>query len=337
MVANHNHAGFGLSQKRQQAPPAQAPPQENPGDPMVGNNVTPTAKGDLASKGVIRNLLNGHFKGVADVRLRIVHKQELTELNTSQVKNILAQPHEILDELQSDLEKLMSLETELPLESDLAKKIAAMGQRVAELSQGDELKVAEAKAVIEDLKTELANLLNAIGAYLKQDDETAVPGESVTFDNIEVQADLEGSVNAPPMQEQVNEPDAAASDKDGFIASETGINLILSDFLAKWQADAIAVKELPEKVEAVDDLVPAQETESIESAPSAGERLAAELDAMAERLDQATLLPPLSPAPENHGAAYYKFLNMLNDNNAYQTPGAMLPGQNTIPQIDSVV
>lgn len=40
------------------------------------------------TKGVIRNLLDGHFKGVADVRLRIIHFDELAAIQAEELKAI---------------------------------------------------------------------------------------------------------------------------------------------------------------------------------------------------------------------------------------------------------
>jgi hypothetical protein len=50
-------------------------------------NVTQSEESsDNGTKGVIRNLLDGHYKGVADVRLRIVHYEELAAIENGQLK-----------------------------------------------------------------------------------------------------------------------------------------------------------------------------------------------------------------------------------------------------------
>jgi hypothetical protein len=40
------------------------------------------------AKGVIRNLLDGHYKGVADLRLRIIHFEELSKIENNNLKEV---------------------------------------------------------------------------------------------------------------------------------------------------------------------------------------------------------------------------------------------------------
>ena len=70
-------------------PPPEEPPQEEPQSSDVPAPEPEPLEGqsgeDGELKGVIRNLLNGHFKGVAGIRLRISHYDELKEIFTESI------------------------------------------------------------------------------------------------------------------------------------------------------------------------------------------------------------------------------------------------------------
>ena len=333
LVANHDHVAWGLSKNKNQPPPEKAPPQEESSVTPLDTAENKAEQGGFSPKGVIRNLFNGHFKGVADVRLRIVHKGELDALETGQVKEVLTQPTEMLADLRSDLEELMALDTELPLDSELAKRIAAMAGKVAELSQKDEVKLGQAKAAIDNLRTELDNLLLAIGDYLKQSENVTALEELIEPVDPQVAAGQEESAVAAPVPEQevIPEPDALeepSGDGTGQVAAGADAadpNQFLAEFLAKWQRTA------------ADEEPAIPESAPQATALTAGDRLAAELDDLLDRLDQVTVLPPLSPPPDNQGIAYYKFLSMLQNPDKDEAAGLLTSEQNPIPQIDAVV
>lgn len=68
----------------------QEPIREQPqsSDILEPDATEPEASDPEVTKGVIRNLLDGHFKGVADVRLRINHFEELEAIQGEELKAI---------------------------------------------------------------------------------------------------------------------------------------------------------------------------------------------------------------------------------------------------------
>jgi len=71
----------------------QEPIGDNDENEVLETNVLPEdgQESSEEQKGVIRNLLEGHFKGVADVRLRINHFEELSAIENSQLKSVVTE------------------------------------------------------------------------------------------------------------------------------------------------------------------------------------------------------------------------------------------------------
>lgn len=87
------------------------------------------------TKGVIRNLLDGHYKGVADVRLRIVHFEELAQIENDNLKEAAGDNvSKLLGSVDSAVNDLLDSipPTEESLESEDAQDTAAI---VTELHQ----------------------------------------------------------------------------------------------------------------------------------------------------------------------------------------------------------
>jgi hypothetical protein len=66
-------------------------PQEQPQGSEIPESEATEQSEDGQAKGVIRNLLEGHYKGVADVRLRINHFEELAAIESAQLKALAEQ------------------------------------------------------------------------------------------------------------------------------------------------------------------------------------------------------------------------------------------------------
>ncbi len=66
-------------------------PQEQPQGSEIPESEATEQGEDGQAKGVIRNLLEGHYKGVADVRLRINHFEELAAIESAQLKALAEQ------------------------------------------------------------------------------------------------------------------------------------------------------------------------------------------------------------------------------------------------------
>ncbi len=65
--------------------------QANPAVEEIPESEATEQSKDGKADGVIRNLLEGHYKGVADVRLRINHFEELAAIESAQLKALAEQ------------------------------------------------------------------------------------------------------------------------------------------------------------------------------------------------------------------------------------------------------
>ena len=75
------HAGKALGQAKRPEASSDAKKTESPPHVKVNDEA-----GETKTKGVVRLLQEGHFKGVADVRLRINFHDELTQLSIQSVQ-----------------------------------------------------------------------------------------------------------------------------------------------------------------------------------------------------------------------------------------------------------
>ena len=61
--------------------------------PRIDSGTTAKESGKTSEKGVIRKLQEGHFKGVADVRLRTIFHAELQAAKSKMISRNLARQH----------------------------------------------------------------------------------------------------------------------------------------------------------------------------------------------------------------------------------------------------
>lgn len=111
--------------------------------------LTTTVKPEGKQPGVIRNLLSGHYKGVADVRLRIVHAEKLAAL---QAEASAAALSGAADTLANALQ---------PTLDDFAAELAAIAATAAEEGGGEEDEAPVETNPLADFRASLAALLDS--------------------------------------------------------------------------------------------------------------------------------------------------------------------------------
>lgn len=121
------------------------------------DNVTASkASKEDAVPGVIRNLQNGHYKGVADVRLRIVFADKLVALQAAAYK---AEINTAADTLRAALEPIVG---ELP--------VVAAGEEVSDENSVEPVAVADSIASpLDDFASQVANAVTAAQAAASVD------------------------------------------------------------------------------------------------------------------------------------------------------------------------
>lgn len=234
------------------------------------------------AKGVIRNLMEGHFKGVAGVRLRINFHEELTGLEQGQVAEAIAPQSDSLQDLAADLEELQALAegSEDLAESGFGADIQQLLDRVS-LFLGDEgLSAEQARAAAGELQEAFDRLSVFLGDLL-------APAEEPVKEELIAEAapPEEPKPAAAPSEEPVGDEPAAALEEEPVLAAVTGEE---------------PAEEAPEEPDPFMDKVKA----FLDKWSAVLPELVTELQ---EGLAGVATLPPLSE-PSGKGGAYAKFV-----------------------------
>lgn len=213
-------------------------------------NTAPTAVDSEGEKGVLRLLQEGHFRGVADVRLRINFYDELTRASSQNAATELA------DNAQ-------------PLLDELAGKVGILGEEHGLATQAGDLTEAfaievgqlleNAKAGQKSLDTALKDIDDAFSSFLTSlrgafEEEPAVSeetaGETVTEEPPSADAEAETEQAVASMAEGAAETVDESGGSEGLAldAFESAVNELgtwFTESLASLKEAAVAGQELP--------------------------------------------------------------------------------------------
>ncbi len=275
----------GLTPPLSPVSPTSAPATQNDTDTAP---LSPTDDGKVP--GVIRNLQNGHYKGVADVRLRIVHAEKLAALQAQQFAGALEgaadtvtsalQP--VVNDLMTELEALAAAaDAAVTGDGDIAAEIA---EETADVIEADATDIAP---------DPLASFRAALQEVLAGGATTAASftdAAQTAFQTLVEQLGLNIVAAEPAAEPDAGETATPADDTPA--TGDTG------EPLAAAPSDA---------VDAEAGVVPprdylAELTAAFDAA----------LQSVLDAAGAASALPPLSE-PNGNGAAYAKFLAMYND------------------------
>ncbi len=269
---------------------------DNDENEVLETNVLPEdgQESSEEQKGVIRNLLEGHFKGVADVRLRINHFEELSAIENSQLKSFVT---ENIGNVSSPITETINgffgddgQELTIQAEYDAAKELEQLF--LQEVNSAKEAFLASEEPSITLLEDELNNAFQSLIQSLEDLNTTVqIPTdpEELIISELQIQTEPENSV------EQTVQPETTGTEATGTD--------ILTD--TDNQPELI-VTENTEDQEPVEPQYDFQAF--IESLTSSFETA---LGTLMNDLSQSSVLPELSE-PEGNGRAYDKFLQIYN-------------------------
>jgi hypothetical protein len=267
--------------------------QESTGDndenEVLETNVLPEDGLDSSEKqkGIIRNLLEGHFKGVADVRLRINHFEELSAIENSQLKSFVT---ENIDNISSPITETINgffgddgQELTIQAEYDAAKELEQLF--LQEVNNAKEAFLASENPSITLLEDELNNAFQSL---------------------IQALEDLNTTVQIPTNPEELIESELQTqTESENTIGQTVQPEATGTDIFTGTEPEPI-VTENTEDQEPVEPQYDFQAF--IESLTSSFETA---LDTLMNELRQSSVLPELSE-PEGNGRAYDKFLQIYN-------------------------
>ncbi len=274
----------------------QEPIGDNDENEVLETNVLPEdgQESSEEQKGVIRNLLEGHFKGVADVRLRINHSEELSAIENSQLKSFVT---ENIGNVSSPITETINgffgddgQELTIQAEYDAVKELEQLF--LQEVNSAKEAFLASEEPSITLLEDELNNAFQSLIQSLEDLNTTVqIPTdpEELIISELQIQTEPENSV------EQTVQPETTGTEATGTD--------ILTD--TDNQPELI-VTENTEDQEPVEPQYDFQAF--IESLTSSFETA---LGTLMNDLSQSSVLPELSE-PEGNGRAYDKFLQIYN-------------------------
>ena len=223
--------------------------------------------------GVIRNLLEGHFKGVSDVRLRINHFEPLQAIEQEQLQAVIEDNAGLLESIDQNLTELLNYTEDPTAPQETSADIASANVEEATASDGltqeQEESVSDASEKVNELLsfenqskdtlltlvtnlrsslTGLADSLNSpVSATINETPETPVVSvddggpETAGADATDGE-DGEGETDTPP----VDSPSAFEVLVSAFIEELNSVFLVALDEITKSLSEVEVLPELSE-------------------------------------------------------------------------------------------
>lgn len=175
------------------APPGQAEQSPTP-DAPAAQTAAGTAEDGQKAKGVIRNLMAGHYKGVAGVRLRINFNEELSAISEGQAGQALAEGMPaLLEAVAGEVDALLAA-TEMPEEQASTVKTAyeAFANDAAALMEGLQSGETSAEQVMAQVKTAFQELTETLSPLLMSLAEAAKESAAEFTEAVQQAASTDG-------------------------------------------------------------------------------------------------------------------------------------------------
>jgi hypothetical protein len=267
------------------------------------------------ARGVIRNLLDGHYKGVADVRLRINHYEQLEALESQQLK-IAVDPQvgALLAAIQNSVSQIPELNESLQMEPADGQTESAETATVSGLYAGfndtvsglvEQFKsgnITQTNTLIDGIKNAFADFVASLQNLLVPQTQENPPIETLSISDTPVeeesgQAGLTDEILETETQESIP-PELPNDLSDSAPIEETQppvIEPLLTDTLVTTEDLELPTgPDYPTLINQLEDVFSAQ------------------INDLTSALTGPQLLPALSE-PSGNGAAYNKFLAIYND------------------------
>lgn len=256
-------------------PDVEEAPQQQPQSSDIPETIEQQEDESTEVPGVIRNLLDGHFKGVSDVRLRINHFEVLQAIEQEQVQAVIDDNAGALESIGQNLTELLDYTEDPAVSQETFEYIAPADVEEAPVSNGltqkQEESAGDASEKINQLlisenqpKNALLTLVTNLQSTLTElVDSLNQPVLSTTNETPEMSAvsvdDGEGDTETPPA-----DPPSA-------------FEVLVTNFIEEFNSVYLEA-----------------------------------LDELAQSLSKIEVLPELSE-PNGNGSAYEKFLATYND------------------------
>ena len=277
----------GITGINQTQPPSPTEPDSQ--EPLqTGEIPDPTEQQDNETTeipGVIRHLLEGHFKGVSDVRLHINHFEALQAVEQQQLQAVIEDNAGLLESIGQNLAQLLNYTDEPTAPQETSENIASENAQAP----------ADSEGLTQDQQDSAGNASETVNELLTSENQSKDTLVTLVTDLQSTLTSLADSLN-PPVPSTINET-LVAPLNDGE-------------------------PQIP-GTEAAEGQEGQGETPPVDS-PSAFEILVSEfieqlnsvfltaLDELTESLSQVEVFTELSE-PNGNGSAYDKFLAIYNE------------------------
>ena len=240
--------------------------------------------------GVIRNLLEGHFKGVSDVRLRINHFEALQAIEQEQLQAVIEDNAGLLESIGQNLTELLNYTEEPTAPQETSADIASAN--VEEATASDGLTQGQ-----EEIVGDASEKVNELLSFENQSKDTLLTLVTNLRSTLTGLADSLNSPVSPTINETPETP--VVSVDDG--GAETAGADATDGENGEGEADTPPV----DSPSAFEILVSAfiEELNSV---------FLVALDELTKSLSEVEVLPELSE-PNGNGSAYEKFLALYNE------------------------
>jgi len=270
-------------------------PQEQPQGGEIPEPDSNEQSEDGQVKGVIRNLLNGHYKGVADIRLRINNFEALAAIENEQLKALAEEKVAgVLDVVESGVDDI------------LASSESFIAEAALEAAPEDETEPVNETLTVSGLHDEFVGAVNGLTEEFQSAEAPSTDEQPIQILISGIQGAFTSFVESlqvllvptvdPNMDEGGPEDESISEDGEGQGSSVVA------------EAPAANDQEPPEPTEPnyqslIDEL---------------GSAFAAEIVELIEALNGFQLLPELSE-PSGNGVAYENFLAVYNQMQSVET------------------
>ena len=285
MEVNGVISGITSIDQTQTPSPTEQAPQDQP------QTSEPTEQQDNESTeipGVIRNLLEGHFKGVSDVRLHINHFEALQAIEQEQLQAVIEDDAATLESIALNLAQLLNYTEEPTAPQETSEDIASANVQAP----------ADSEGLTQDQQDSADNASEKVNELLTFENQSKDTLLTLVTDLQSTLTGLADSLN-PPLPSTINEtlqtpvvplddgepqiPGAeAAQGQEGQgetppVDSPSAFEILVSDFIEQLNSVFLIA-----------------------------------LDELTESLSQVEVFTELSE-PNGNGSAYDKFLTIYND------------------------
>ncbi len=256
----------------------QPPSQDQPPSSEIPE---PTEQQDNESTeipGVIRNLLEGHFKGVSDVRLHINHFEALQAIEQEQLQAVIEDNAATLESIAQNLAQLLNYTEEPTAPQDTSADTASANVQAP----------ADSDGLTQDQQDSAGNATEKVNELLTFENQSKDTLLTLVTDLQSTLTGLADSLN-PPLPSTINETLVAPLD-DGE-PQIPGTDATETPPVDSPSAFEILISEFIEQLNSV---------------------FLTALDELNESLSQVEVFTELSD-PNGNGSAYDKFLAIYND------------------------